>query len=87
MRGTKTLNNLNIWHYHSKLPTVHSIPTIVFHVFLSFVSGFRLSLAIVEGQAIIKKMLEKPLGSNAKVAKIHVPPNFKHVFLNNIHLE
>ena len=29
-----------------------TIPTIAFHIFLSFVSRFKLSLAIVEGQAI-----------------------------------
>ena len=39
--------------------------TIAFGVFLSFVSGFMLSLAIVEGQV----MLEKVTGSNAKVVK------------------
>ena len=41
--------------------------TIAFGVFLSLVSGFMLSLAIVEGQEIVKRTLENLIGSNAKV--------------------
>ena len=63
MRDTKASNNLNLRCEPSKLPAVCPCKTTVaFHVFLSFVSGFKPLLAIVKGlHGDSKRRVEKLL--------------------------
>ena len=66
MTGTKALNNLNIWR---------QVAYWILKTYYGFVSGFRISLGIMEGQAIIKERGRNQMQKLSKNAKIPLTLN------------